>query len=362
MDVRQVAAGKNHGGRTQYTNYRIPGLVVTKENTLIMYYEARMAADDWADMDILAFRSENGGESFGEPIVLAAGAQIGRTVNNPVMIVGNDGILHFLYCVEYGVCVACGDAATAACPHGVGVFYRRSADDGLTWSEPVNITDSTAPDQRYVFAVGPGHGVCLPDGTLVATVWMVKKENAVDGDILAHHLASVSTLYSKDHGATWCLGEILPNVVNADGSLGDHNETMCAVTSDGGVMLTIRTHDVGVRALAWSKTGYSGWSPIVYDETLVDAVCMGSAVAYEDGAQPYSILHVNCADAIRSRKNLTLRVSTDNGKTWPKSKVIEPEYAGYSDIAVDSKGTIYVLYEVKAGQTCNLARLTYDEL
>ena len=67
-------------------------------------------------------------------------------------------------------------------------------------------------------------------------------------------------------------------------------------------------------------------------------------------------------DAIRSRKNLTLRASTDDGKTWSKAKLIEPDHAGYSDIAVDSKGTIYVLYEIRAGQTCNLARLTYDEL
>ena len=361
MDVRQVVAGKNHGGNTPYSNYRIPGLVVTKKDTLIMYYEARMEADDWADMDILAFRSLDGGESFGEPIMLAAGSEIGRTVNNPIMIVGNDGGLHFLYCVEYGVCEDCGDAATSQCPHGVGVFYRKSTDDGLTWSEPVNITDSTAPDQRYVFAVGPGHGICLPDGTLVASVWMIRKEN-VDGSIRAHHCASVSTLYSKDNGATWQMGEILPNLVNEDGSLGDHNETMCAVTSDGGVMLTIRTHDVGMRALAWSETGYSDWTSITYDETLPDAVCMGSAVGYDDGKHPYTVLHVNCADVIRSRKNLTLKASTDDGKTWSKAKLIEPDHAGYSDVAVDSKGTIYVLYEIKAGQTCNLARLRYEEL
>lgn len=362
MDVRQVIAGKNNGGNTQYTNYRIPGLVVTKKDTLIMYYEARMAADDWADMDILAFRSEDGGETFGNPIMLAAGAKIGKTMNNPVMIVGSDNTLHFLYCVEYGVCEECGDSATSTCPHGVGVFYWRSIDDGISWSEPVNITDSTGPDMRYVFAIGPGHGICLPDGTLVASVWMVKKENAVDGDIQAHHCASISTLYSVDNGATWHLGEILPNLVAEGGTLDDHNETMCAVTSDGGVMLTVRTHDVGMRALAWSKTGYSDWTPIVYDENLPDAVCMGSAVAYKDGVNPYTILHINCADKIRSRKNLTLRGSVDDGKTWTMHKVIQPDDAGYSDIAVDSKGTIYVLYEIKAGATCNLVRLGYDEI
>ena len=361
MDIRQVAAGKDHGGNTPYSNYRIPGLVVTKKDTLIMYYEARLEPDVLPMAEPAA--RVMGSPKLSPPSVLR-NAKISisaQSSNNPVMIVGNDGAIHFLYCVEYGVCVDCGDAATSKCPHGVGVFYRRSTDDGVTWSEPENITDSTMPDGRYVFAIGPGHGVCLPDGTLVATAWMVKKENAVDGDMQAHHCASISTLYSKDHGTTWQMGEILPNLVNTDGSLADHNETMCAVTADGGVMLTIRTHDVGMRALSWSKTGYSDWTPITYDENLPDSVCMGSAVAYTNGIS-YAILHVNCADAIRSRKKLTLKASTDDGKTWSKAKVITPDHAGYSDIAVDSMGTIYVLYEIKAGQTCNLVRLTYNEL
>lgn len=361
MDVRQVVAGKEHGGNTQYTNYRIPGMVITQRNTLIMYYEARMTADDWADMDILAFRSTGGGAHFSEPISLASGSELGRTVNNPVMIAGHDGTLHFLYCVEYGVCLSCGSAATAQCPHGVGVFYRRSTDDGITWSEPVNITDATAPEIRNVFAVGPGHGICLPDGSLIATVWLVKKENSVD-TIQSHHRACISTLYSKDNGNTWQLGEILPGIPGEDGREGDHNETMCAVTSDGGVMLTVRTGGVGYRALAWSKTGYSAWTPLRYESALPDAVCMGSAMAYNRSPHPYTILHANCASPIKIRKNLMLKASTDNGKTWRLAKVIEADDAGYCDIAVDADGTIYVLYEVRAGQVCNLARLRYEEL
>jgi len=361
MDIRQVVAGQEHDGTTLYTNYRIPGLVVTKRDTLIMYYEARMAADDWADMDILAFRSSDGGESFGDPIPLASGSEIGRTVNNPVMISGSYGTLHFLYCVEYGVCLSCGDAATSQCPHGVGVFYRRSTDDGITWSDPVNITDATAPHLRYVVAVGPGHGVCLPDGTLIVTVWMVKKGHNVD-TMQSHHRACISTLYSKDNGYTWQLGEILPGIPDTNGVEADHNETMCAVTSHGGVMLTVRTYGVGCRALAWSKTGYSHWTPLRYEPALPDAVCMGTAAAYCHPPHPYTVLHCNCDAPIKVRKNLTLKASTDDGKTWPRAKVIEPGDAGYCDIAVDSAGTIYVLYEVLAGQVCNLARLRYEEL
>lgn len=53
-----------------YSNYRIPGIVVTKKNTVITYFEARRTMSDWAHMDILLYRSEDGGETFSEAIVM----------------------------------------------------------------------------------------------------------------------------------------------------------------------------------------------------------------------------------------------------------------------------------------------------
>jgi sialidase-1 len=47
----------------------------------------------------------------------------------------------------------------------------------------------------------------------------------------------------------------------------------------------------------------------------------------------------------RGRKNLTVKLSYDEGKTWPVSRVLEPGFSGYSDLAVGSKGTIYCFYE-----------------
>ena len=51
-----------------YSNHRIPGMIVTSKGTLIIYNEARRTASDWANMDIFIQRSEDHGESFGEPI------------------------------------------------------------------------------------------------------------------------------------------------------------------------------------------------------------------------------------------------------------------------------------------------------
>ena len=56
------------GGR--YAKRRIPGMIVTNRGTLILYNEARLAANDWAPMDIFCQRSEDGGESFTRLFVL----------------------------------------------------------------------------------------------------------------------------------------------------------------------------------------------------------------------------------------------------------------------------------------------------
>ncbi len=45
------------------------------------------------------------------------------------------------------------------------------------------------------------------------------------------------------------------------------------------------------------------------------------------------------------RKNITVRMSYDEGKTWPVAKVVDPGDAGYTDMAVAPDGTIFLAYE-----------------
>ena len=47
----------------------------------------------------------------------------------------------------------------------------------------------------------------------------------------------------------------------------------------------------------------------------------------------------------RPRENETVRISCDEGVTWPVAKSIERGRSGYTDIAVSSDGTILCLYE-----------------
>jgi sialidase-1 len=46
----------------------------------------------------------------------------------------------------------------------------------------------------------------------------------------------------------------------------------------------------------------------------------------------------------RDRRNLTVKLSYDEGKTWPVSRLIEEGWSGYSDLAVAKDGTIFCFY------------------
>ena len=50
-------------------------------------------------------------------------------------------------------------------------------------------------------------------------------------------------------------------------------------------------------------------------------------------------------DKNRDRVNLTIKLSRDDGKTWPVSRVLEPGVSAYSDLAIAKGGDILCLYE-----------------
>ena len=45
------------------------------------------------------------------------------------------------------------------------------------------------------------------------------------------------------------------------------------------------------------------------------------------------------------RKNVSVKLSYDEGGTWPVQKTLEPGFSGYSDLAVTRDGTILCFYE-----------------
>ena len=293
----------------KYGLCRIPGMVVTEKKSILCYYEARSDFMDWAAIDIKVLRSTDGGESF-ETVLVIDGE--GDTLNNPVMIVKGD-VIHFLYLRNYK-----------------RLYYRRSVDDGKTFSEPREITDVLSSDgpPYTVAATGPGHGI-VHGGNILIPLW--RGYNAEDPN--SHRPSHVLPLYSDDDGETFKLGEAVGKDI-----LLNANESAFATTPDGKVLISIRhyTETGRFRALAVSENGINGWTAPAFCESLPDPRCMGSMA--HDGKAVY---HINCATQ-SEREDLTIKISRDVFASC--ESILVSKYAGYSDIAVDGE-YIYVFYE-----------------
>ncbi|MEZ6048802.1 MAG: exo-alpha-sialidase [Planctomycetaceae bacterium] len=346
-------------GEFDYKLFRIPGIVVTSKGTILAYCEARRAGGDWAQIDVMLRRSTDNGKSWSpaqklveikgdlpvNPVAIARKVDEpgANTVNNPVAIVDHEtGTIHFLYCLEYMRC-----------------FYMSSDDDGVSWTEPVDITstfDNFKPDYDWkVIATGPGHGIQLQlgphKGRLVVPVWL---SLGTEGN--AHRPNVNSTIYSDDHGKSWQRGEFAMPV---EGIVKNPNESIIVQLADGRVMLNARSESATNRRLiAISPDGATNWGPVTAAEELHEPICMAGITRVQlPTADKPGIIAFSNPDNLerrdgqeapgkgRDRKNVSVKLSFDEGTTWPATRVLEPNGSGYSDLAALGDGTILCFYE-----------------
>ena len=222
-------------------------------------------------------------------------------------------------------------------------------------SAPVEITatfEKFRPEYAWkVLATGPAHGIQLRTGRLVIPVWL---STGTGGH--AHRPSVTATIYSDDQGKTWQRGDIAapdtPEWIFP-------NETVIVELADGRVMLNIRSESKAHRRLvAISPDGAKGWSTPKFDDALLEPICMASIIRHsaKPQAEKNRIVFANpdnldraagkVADGInRDRKNLSIKLTYDEGATWPVNKSFGPGFGGYSDLAVLPDGTILCLYE-----------------
>lgn len=340
-------------GQAGIACYRIPGIVVTARGTVLAYCEARkLRPADRGEIEIHLRRSTDGGRTFGPPQHIAhrgprlprnphlpdaktkkdMGGPEEQTVNNPMLIATRDGRVHFVYCVEY-----------------MRSFHCRSDDDGLTWTDPVEITvtfDRFRSDIDWqAIATGPGHGIELRQGRLVVPVWLATYDRRAASPLRR----GCSVIFSDDAGASWQRGDI---------AMAIGGESSVAELADGGVLLSARNSDASQRrAFASSADGATGWTKPRFVPELPEPGCMAGLVRHPGPASgaPPLLLHSNPATTNRShreRKNLTIHLSPDDGRTWPVGKLLQAGPSAYSDLAVLPDGTILCLYENgKPGET-----------
>src|SRR5262249_38890676 len=133
------------------------------------------------------------------------------------------------------------------------------------------------------------------------------------------------------------------------------NECQVVELADGALLINMRNNwgrdggrpdRSGRRALARSRDGGATWSPLEFDATLIEPVCQASLIAMPRPGQPAALLLVFSPPApTTARRALTVRVSGDEGKTWPVTIPVEAGPAAYSCLAPLPGSRVGLLYE-----------------
>ncbi len=318
-----------------YTKYRIPGACVTPSGVALVHTEARFGrGSDWDAIDIMLRRSHDNGQTWEAPRKLIDHRDFGEgPLHNCNTIVDHKtGAVHVLFCFNYA-----------------RAFYMKTADDGETFTSPVEITatfEAFRPEYDWgVIAIGLPNGIQLTSGRLFIPVWLSESHSK------AHRPNRCAAIYSDDHGQTWQASQMIPDIVP------NLNETCAVELEDGRVLMNMR-NGVGVkrRVITTSADGTGPWTTPWLDPALLEPTCQGTIFRYSSAADRRSrILFSNPnnlegqdkkgSELFLTRKNVTVKLSYDECQTWPISKVIEPGYSGYSALAVCPDGTIICAFE-----------------
>lgn len=339
-------------GLEGHKSYRIPAMIRLPNGTILAFCEGRVhGSGDFGDINIVMKRSEDGGKTWSalQTLVDADTLQAG----NPAPVVDLTDPLYpqgriFLF---YNT----GNNHENEVRKGKGlreVWWISSADDGKSWTHPVNITSQVHrpnfPPYQFTedwrsYANTPGHALQFSGGKYHGRIYVAANHSAGPPqpgfkDYRSHGF------YTDDHGKTFHLSESL----NWPGS----NEATAAQWGQNGLILNARNQNGAVKAriLARSNNGGESWQEEYADLQLPDPVCQGSILNLDDKGKQQRLAFCNPADT-SYRNNLTLRISEDGGKSWKKQILIETavdaknDPSAYSDIVPFNKKEIGVLYE-----------------
>jgi len=324
-------------GMPGYNRYRIPSLIVTKQGTLLAFCEGRTSGDS-GDIDTLVRRSEDCGTTWSKYQVVWSDG--GNTFGNPCPVVDQStGRIYLLSTWNLGTDnesqIISFKSKDVRHPY---VCY--SDDDGKIWSKPVCISDSARLDDWRWYATGPGTGIQITRGKYAGRLvipcdhsYTETRDDVFKRDNRYSYGSHV--IYSDDHGRTWQISEtITPGC----------NESQVVELLDGSLMMNMRSYNgKQCRAVSISKDGGRSWSEITHDPVLIEPVCQASIITYNHSKNSL-ILFSNPADK-KSRIRMTVRLSFDDGRTWPVSRILHDGPAAYSSLAVLPNGEIACFYE-----------------
>ncbi len=318
-------------GTDGYHTYRIPALLVTQQGTVLAFCEGRRhSAGDHGEISLLLKRSDDQGRTWSRAQVVWEDGP--NACGNPCPVQD----------------AATGTIWLAAIWNRPGrhsheyfhvydsryVFLLSSDDDGRTWSYARDLTPHLKRRNWGWYATGPGTGLQLQRGARRGRLVIPCNHSEFGAEQVGMY---AHVFYSDDHGQSWRLGGQVPTE--------GYDECQAAELSDGRLLLNMRHFHPEQRCRGVSTSGDGGltWSPAQEDPTLIEPLnpvgCQASLLATPDGRLVFS----NPADTDRVR--MTVRLSMDEGLTWPVARVPYAGPSAYSCLALLPDGRLACLYE-----------------
>ncbi|MDG2012051.1 MAG: exo-alpha-sialidase [Pirellulaceae bacterium] len=341
--VQRMGVALRNAGADGVHTYRIPGLVTTEEGTLIAVYDIRRRSggDLPGDIDVGMSRSRDGGQTW-EPmqVIMDMGDdpawQYDGVGDPAVMVDRNTGTVWVAATWSHGNRSWRG-SGPGLDPQQTGqLMLVRSDDDGVTWSQPINITEQVKRPEWSFILQGPGKGITMRDGTLV---FAAQYQDPPDKQRLPHS----TIIFSKDHGKTWQVGTA---------AFDDTTEAQVVEIEPGVLMLNCRYNRKSTRVVMTTNDMGETWQKHTTSErALIEPrSCMASLidVDQETGKDGGGWLLFSNPDSTRGRNHLTIKASPDGGLTWPKAHRLlldEGNSAGYSCLSMIDERTVGILYE-----------------
>lgn len=348
-------------GQDNTDTYRIPGLITTNKGTLIAVYDNRYnnSKDLQEDIDIGMSRSTDGGQTW-QPmrVIMDMGEYGGRSqrlngTGDPCVLF--DDKTNTIWVAALWMSGATEKdmlwwaSKPGMKPEETGQFMVvKSTDDGLTWSQPTNLTSQIKDPAWQLLLQGPGRGITMTDGTLVfpAQFKVDLGAKAIDGGQYTCHSTIV---YSKDQGKTWQIGT---------GAKSNTTEAQVVQLTDGSLMLNTRDDrnraDKGVtngRAVAITTDLGKTWTThSTSNSALQESNCQASIISTDlvINGKKQQVLFFSNPNSKTDRSHMTIKASLDGGLTWPEAYQVELNAEngfGYSCMSMVDNQTIGIVYE-----------------
>ena len=359
----------------RYHGFRIPGMIVAPDGSVLAFAEGRRGdgsdprMDENAAIDLVLRRSTDNGRTWQPMVVIDSGFRPNGDLvdfGDPTPVLDATTGTIFLFYGQWP------DIGPSSAKHGQSadpddgnqvVWVRSSTDNGKTWSDRKQVVYPDEPhetsDGLYWRQAepGPGNGIQLQwqdkkpsrNGRLIIPA----KRNGSktpDGPVTVEPFV----YYSDDHGKTWQIGNVTAGP--------DGNEDEVVELTDGRVLLDARQNDGDFRRRHISTDGGVTWGPDNPDPTPITPVD-GSMVRYSAKRAGHDRDRILFAGPVGenglNRNKITVWTSYDEGKTFINPVQFNSGFAAYSVLQRLADGTIGLLVETAKGAAPRYGEITF---